>query len=131
VGLGGSDAEERGELLPPLADQALGGDEQHATRALGSELGHHQPRLDGLAQAHLVREDAAAFGEARECEDDRLDLVRVRVDAARALRGRKPALLVRAAAADNLLREPAALDRVEPGHWPEEWRALAPEGMGN
>ena len=83
-----------------------------APRAFGEELGDDQARLDGLSQADLVGEDAAALAQPGEGEDDRIDLVRVGVDLRRALGGGVTALLVGAAQAHEILRKIANLRRM-------------------
>jgi len=77
-------------------------DEQDALRALGEQPRDHQPRLDHLAEAHLVREDAAAFGDALQREEHRVDLVRVRIDLRGALGCYVAALLRCGAQADEI-----------------------------
>ena len=103
--LAGLDAEELEQLLLPLAEQRLGRDQQDAPRALGQELGDDEARLDRLSEPDLVREDAAALAQAGEREDDRVDLVRVRIDLRGALRRGVAALFVGAAQADEVLGE--------------------------
>ena len=113
------DAEERVELGLPLAEQRLGHDEQYAPHALGHQLRDDQPGLDGLAEAHLVGKDAAALGDAAQREHDRIDLVRVGIDASLALaRGIAP-LLVRPSQADQILGKQPTLNGSELAwsHW--------------
>ena len=58
-----------------------------------------------LPEADFVGEDAAAFSQPPEREDDRVDLMRVRIDAAPALRGRVALAVVRPPDADEVLGE--------------------------
>ena len=81
------DAEQREQLVLPLAEQRLRDDEQDPLRALGPDLRDHQARLDRLSEPDFVGEDAAAFAETAEGEDDGIDLVRVRIDPRLPLRG--------------------------------------------
>jgi hypothetical protein len=46
----------------------------------------YQASFDRLAEDHLIREDATTLANARELEDHRFDLVRIRVDLRRSLR---------------------------------------------
>ncbi|MEZ4253528.1 MAG: hypothetical protein R3B99_35410 [Polyangiales bacterium] len=118
--------EEAPQLLAPLPDQRLRRDEQDLLRALGAHLRDHQARLDRLSEADLVREDATALWDAREREDHRVDLVRVRVDAPGALRGRVATLFVGRATANELLGEPAATNGMHGrGILPAAWDGAA------
>jgi hypothetical protein len=65
----------------------------------------HQPGLDGLAETDLVGQDAPAVRNAFEREDHRVDLVRVGIDAGRALGRDKAAVLLRTAPTNQILRE--------------------------
>ena len=110
--LAGLDAEQVEQLVLPLADQRLRDDQQHALRPLGPALGDDQPGLDRLAEPDLVGEDAAAFAEAPQREDHRVDLMRVGVDPRLALRRRVAFPVVRTADADEVLGEDAPVERV-------------------
>ena len=88
----GHDAEQRVELVLPLAQERPGHDDKNAGSALGQQLGNHEPGFDGLAEPHLVGQNAAALGDAAQGEHHRVDLVRVRVDSAEALRRCVPSL---------------------------------------
>jgi len=68
------------QLLVPLLAQVGRNHDQHATLALGPELGQHQARLDGLAEPHLVGQDDASGERVAAGEQRRFDLVRIQVD---------------------------------------------------
>ena len=68
------------QLLVPLLAQVGWRDDEDAPFALCPALGNHQARLNGLAQAHLVRQDHALRERAAEGKESRLDLVGVEVD---------------------------------------------------
>ena len=72
-----------------------------------------RPGFDGLAEADLVRQDAAALGNPAQRKDHGIDLVRVGIDAAAALAGRVAPLLVRPAQADQVFGEQPASNRSE------------------
>src|SRR4051794_21775595 len=108
--LDGGDPEQIEELLAPLPEQRLGGEQQDPARALRPQLRHHQPRLDGLPETDLVREDAAALAHAPECKNDGVDLMRIRIDAAAALRGGIAATFGGAPQAQELFSDETAMD---------------------
>jgi hypothetical protein len=68
------------ELAVPLRAQGGGREDEDAVLPLGDELADGEARLDRLAEAHLVREHAAAARNGVEREGRGLDLVRVEVD---------------------------------------------------
>ena len=111
--LGRLDAEQVQQLVLPLADQRLRHDQQDALRALGPALGDDQSGFDRLAEPDLVGEDAAAFAQPPEREDDRVDLMGVRIDARLPLRGRVALAVVRPPDADEVLGEDAEVEGVE------------------
>jgi hypothetical protein len=103
------DIEELKELLTPLSQEWFRRDEKHSPCGLREELRNHEPRFDRFPEANLVGQDATAFADPCEGEDDGFDLVRVRVDLRRTLRSRVPAALVRAAKAYEVFGEVAPL----------------------
>ncbi|MCX5747961.1 MAG: hypothetical protein NT062_36330 [Proteobacteria bacterium] len=110
----------------PLSEDGLGNDDEEPAFPFSPELREDEPRLDRLPEAHLVGKDASTLGNAAEGEHDSIDLVRVRIDPALALRRCDARLLVAATAADEVLRIEAPLDRVKhaPGcHGPLIWRS--------
>ena len=85
--LRGEQGEERVELVEqlgePLEREVLGDDDEHALREPElAEAGEHEPGLDRLPEAHLVREDEARHA-IREDPAGGADLVREDVDARR------------------------------------------------
>jgi hypothetical protein len=69
----------------PLPEQRLRRDDQDAPPTFREQLCDHQPGLDRLPEADLVREDAAALADPFEREDHGVNLVRVRIDPPAAL----------------------------------------------
>ena len=108
------DVEQRVKLGLPLAEQGLRRDDQDALGALRAQLRDHEPRLDGLPEADLIGEDAVAIGDARQREDDGIDLVRIRIDPRAALGGELTPVLVGAPAPDEVLDEEQAMEEMEP-----------------
>ena len=105
--------EQLAQLALPLAEQGPRHHDQHAAPAFRKQLGDDETGLDGLAQPHLVREDAAPLGNAAERERHGLDLVRVRIHPSAPLRRHVAALLARPAPPDELLGMVAAMDGVQ------------------
>jgi hypothetical protein len=86
------------EFILPLAEQGLRHDEQDAGGGpLGTQLRDYEAGFNSLAEAHFIGENAAAFWDSLEREDDRVDLVRIWIDAALPLRSGIALLLVGAA----------------------------------
>ena len=103
-------------LVPPLRPERRRDEDEDAALPLRHQLGDHHPRFDGLAEAHLVGEDAAAVGDRLEGEGRRLELVRVQVDLGLG-EGRGDAGQVVARAAEGqLLGEDALVERTGRGH---------------
>ena len=75
------DAKECVELVLPLTEERPWHDNEDAGRALGQQLRNHKPGFDGLSETHLIGQDAAAGGDAAQCEHHRIDLVRIGIDA--------------------------------------------------
>ena len=96
------------QFVLPLPKQRLRHDQQDASLPLGHELTDDQPGLDGLAEADLVRQDAAAFRDPAQRKDHGVDLVRVRIDPPTALAGGVAALVVRPTQADQIFGEESA-----------------------
>ncbi len=55
-------------------------------RTFGPALGDDQAGFDRFSEADLIGEDAAAFAKAPQGEDDRVNLVRIWIDARLPLR---------------------------------------------
>jgi hypothetical protein len=108
----GLDTKKREELVLPLADQRLRNDDQQAALPLGSKLRQDKSRLNRLAEPDLISKDAAAFAEAAKSEHDGIDLMRIWVDPALALRRSRTGMLVGSATADEIFRCEATLDRM-------------------
>lgn len=79
-------------------------------------MGYDQTCFDCLAQPNLVRQDAASFRDAAEREDDRVYLVRVRVDSPTPLSGRVAAVLVGSSQTGKILGEQPAMYRMRAIH---------------
>ena len=88
--LDGLDAEQRVELVLPLSQQRARNDDEDPRGPFRQQLGDDEAGFDGLAQPDFVGEDAASFRDAAQREHDRIDLVRVGVDAPAALRRHLP-----------------------------------------
>ena len=106
-------AEQFAQFVLPLAEQRPRHDDEHSALAFGQQLRDDQPRLNGLAEAHFVRKDAAAFGDAPQRERYGFDLMRVRVHTAAPLRRHVAASLVCAPQADEVLGVETAMDRMQ------------------
>ena len=68
------------QFLHPLIPERRRHDRQDAPPALGPELADDEPRLDGLAQADLVRQEGAAGQRRAERKERRVDLMGVQID---------------------------------------------------
>ena len=109
--------EEPVEFILPLPQQGFRHNEQDAgNRPFGAQLSDHQPGLDGLAEAHLVGQYAASLRDPFEGEDYRVDLMRIGIDTALALRGGEAGLVAGTAQAHEFLGAIPALDRVRDCH---------------
>ena len=86
-----------------------------ALSALGLALGDHQSGFDCLAEPDFVREDASAFSQPPEREDDRVDLMRVRVNSPAALRRGVAPAFGRAAQPEQLFGQQAPMNRMRHG----------------
>ena len=64
----------------PLLPDGRRTDHEQTTLPLGPQLAEHQPCLDGLAEAHLVREQHALAQRRAEGEQRGVDLVWVQVN---------------------------------------------------
>jgi hypothetical protein len=67
------------ELQRPLLADGCGADDQETPPALRPELAHHDAGLDGFSEADLVGQDHPLRQGRVECEESRLDLMRVEV----------------------------------------------------
>ena len=84
--------------------------------ALGEQLSDDQTRLDGLSQAHLVGQNAAALRNAPQREHHRVDLMRVGIYLSATLRCNLPPTLAGAAQTHEILGVVASMDGMQ-GHW--------------
>jgi hypothetical protein len=106
------DPEQGKQLVLPLADERLRYHDQQTSFSLGSKLRENKSGFDGLAEADLVGEDAASFGNSTEREHDGVDLVGIRIDSPLPLRRSCAGLFVGATAAYEVLRLVSPLDSV-------------------
>ena len=75
------DPEEVDQLVLPLTNQRFRDDQQDPVRPLGQALRDHQTGLDGLAQPHLVRQNAAALPQTPQRKNHRLTSLHPKVTA--------------------------------------------------
>ena len=108
----GLDPKESVELVLPLAQKGLRQDQENPLPTLREQLSNDQTRFNRFAEADFICKNAAAFWNALQCEDDRVDLMRVRVDTATALGRRVPTMFARPAKAHELFSLNAAMDRM-------------------
>jgi hypothetical protein len=80
-------------------------------RTFCAALGNDQTRFYRLAQADFVRKDAAAFTQAAQREDNRVDLVWIGIDARLALGRGVSFPVVRPANPDEIFSQNALLER--------------------
>jgi hypothetical protein len=76
----------------------------------------HRNHQERTKEADFVRQDAAAVGEPLQCEDHRVYLMWVRINAALALRGSIPLLFIRSSQTNKLLGKIPALDGMRNNH---------------
>ena len=85
---------------------------------LRHQLGNDEPRLDGLAEPHLVGKDAPALGNPPQRKHHGIDLMRIRIHPPPPLRSDMPPPLPRPPEPHELLGVKASMDGVH-GHGPE------------
>ena len=113
-GLLGGDAEQVVKLVLPLTQKRSRHDDQHPCGAFGEQLRDDQAGFDGLAQAHLVGQDAAALRDATQSEHHRIDLMGIRVHVPATLRCNLSPPLAGAAQTHESLGVVASMDGM---HW--------------
>ena len=107
-----SNAEQVVEFVLPLPQQRTRHHHENPARSLRKQLRDHEAGFNGLAEAHFVGEDAAAFRDSAQREHHRVDLVRVGIDPASALRRHLPKAFAGAPQPHEFLRVVAAMNRV-------------------
>ena len=69
------------QLLRPLLPKRRRDDQEDTTLMLGTALRDDEARLDGLPEPDLVGEDRALRDRRLQCEQGRIDLMRIHLDA--------------------------------------------------
>ena len=111
----GLDAEQEREFVLPLPKQRSRHHDEDAGGSLRHHLSDNEPRLDGLAEPHLIRKDAATLRNPLQRKHHRIDLMRIRIHPPPPLRRNMPSSLPRPAQTHQVLGVVASMDGVH-GH---------------